>query len=154
MKKALILACLPALVLLSGCAGGPSLEIPGLGPRDTDEEKITRLLDDVHRAMQTRKVNQVMAHVSPDYLDQEGRDYDGIRAYLDNIMKNYRAITIRRSNPTVIVEGDRARALEAFGTRAEPDNDRTPPLNIQGQVSVFLAREDGKWKIVEWGPIS
>ena len=154
MKKALILACLPALVLLSGCAGGASLELPSLGLKDTDEEKITRLLSDVHRAMQTRKVNQIMAHVSPNYLDQEGRDYDGIREYLDNIVKNYRAIAIRRSAPNVIVEGDRARALEAFGTRAEPDNDRTPPLNIQGQVSVYLAHEDGKWKIVEWGPIS
>lgn len=153
MYRALVVALAPLLLVAAGCNGGPSLDIPGFGGKSTEEEKIARLLHEVHEGMIARKVYQVMEHVSEDYLDQEGRDYEAIRQYLNNIMKNYRGITIQRSNSAIIVEGDKARAVEAFGTRAEPDNDRTPPLNIQGQVSVYLQREDGTWKIVEWGAI-
>jgi len=154
MKRAFVAGVVPLVVLIAGCKDGPSLDLPGFGSKMSEEEKIARLLDEVHDGMIARKVYQVMEHVSQDYMDQEGRDYEGIRRYLNDIMKNYREITIQRSSSTIIIEGDRARAEEAFGTRAEPDNDRTPPLNIQGQVSVYLQREDGKWKIVEWGPIS
>jgi hypothetical protein len=155
MRTARVAGVVSLIVIgLAGCSGGPSLEIPGLGGKVSEEEKIAKILDEVQKGMETRKVYQVMAHVSPNYMDQEGRDYEGIRAYLNEIMKNYREIIIRRSNPTILVEGDRARALDPFGTRADPDNNRVPPLNIQGQVSVYLEREDGKWKIVEWGPIS
>lgn len=154
MKKALMVAFTSLLMLIVGCSGGPSLDIPGLVGRDTEEEKIAKVLNEVHRGMITRKVYQVMAHVSERYMDQEGRDYTGIKSYLNDIVKNYRVIDIQRSAPTIVVEGDRATAVEAFGTIAEPDNDRVPPLKIQGQVSVYLEREDGKWKIVEWGAIS
>lgn len=154
MKNTFVALTLPAaLMLFAACDGGPTLEIPGLGGKMTEEEKIARILDDVHKAMQTRKVKRVMAHVSPAYLDQEGRDYEGIRAYLNNIMNNYRGIMIERSAPTVIVDGDRARAVEAFGTRATATSDQLAPMNLQGQVSVYLQREEGQWKIVEWGPI-
>lgn len=154
MKRALVAGFAPLLILLAGCAGGPSIEIPGFGSKMTEEEKIAKILDDVQRGMETRKVYQVMSHVSEHYMDQEGRDYEGIRRYLNDIMKNYREIVIRRSSPTIVIEGDRARAVDPFGTRAEPDSGRVPPLNIQGQVSVYLEREDGEWKIVEWGAIS
>ena len=153
MKKALVAGLIPILLLLAGCGGG-TLEIPGLGSKVSEEEKIAKILDKVHNGMIARKVYQVMAHVSPNYLDQEGRDYEGIRKYLNDIMKNYREISIQRSTSSILVEGNRARAVEAFGTRALPDNDRVPPLNLQGQVSVYFEREDGDWKIVEWGPIS
>lgn len=155
MNRTLISSFVPVLlVVLAGCSGGPKLEIPGFGSKETEEEKIAKILDDVQMGMETKKVYKVMAHVSANYLDQEGRDYEGIRKYLNDIMKNYREIVIRRSNPTIVIEGDRARAVDPFGTRAEPDNSRVPPLNIQGQVSVYFEREEGKWKIVEWGSIS
>jgi len=154
MKRALALGLTPLLILLAGCSGGPSLDLPGLGGRDSEEEKIAKVLNSVHQGMITRKVYQVMPHVSTRYMDQEGRDYEAIRAYLNDIVKNYRRIDIQRSAPTIIIEGDRATAVEAFGTMADPDRNQAPPLNIQGQVSVYLEREDGKWKIVEWGAIS
>jgi len=28
-----------------------------------------------------------------------------------------------------------------------------PPLNIQGQVTVSFVREEGEWKILEWGEL-
>jgi len=28
-----------------------------------------------------------------------------------------------------------------------------PPINMQGQVVVYLTKTDGQWRIVEWGNI-
>lgn len=141
--------------LLAGCAGGGvNLDIPGLAGNVSDEDQIAKLLEDVHLGMETRKVSKIMRHVSPNYLDVEGRDQNGIRAYLDHIMNNYREITINRSAPSILVEGDRARVIETFGTTGDPDNFQTPPVTLQGQVAVYLERVEGGWKIVEWGDIS
>ena len=141
--------------LLAGCAGGVvNLDIPGLPGKPSDEEQIAKVLSDVHLGMETKKVSRIMRHVSPNYLDEEGRNADGIRAYLDRIMNNYREIEIDRSSPRIVVQGDRARAIEAFGTSGKPDNSNTPPVTLQGQVSVYLERTEEGWKIVEWGSIS
>lgn len=154
MKPVLTTVLTLAMVLvLGGCNGGGGLEIPGLGRKLSDEDQISAILDKVHRGMETKKVYQIMPHVSQDYMDLEGRDYEGIRTYLNQIMKNYRAIVINRTPPTILVEGDRARAVEAFGTQTESGNSSTPPLNLQGHVSIYLQREAGGWKIVEWGSI-
>jgi hypothetical protein len=95
-----------------------------------------------------------MRHVSADYLDEEGRDAEGIRKYLNQVMNNYRSIDINRSASRILIQGDRARVVEAFGTRGQPDNFQTPPVTLQGQVAVYLQRTDAGWKIVEWGAIS
>lgn len=155
MKALILVLCGVSGLLLAGCGGGGvNLNIPGLSQQATDEEQIVKVLNAVQVGMETRKVGKIMAHVSPNYLDQEGRDYEGIRKYLNHIMSNYRDIDINRSAPRIAVQGDRARVLEAFGTLGAPGNPRTPPVTLQGQVSVYLERTDKGWKIVEWGAIS
>lgn len=155
MRTLALILCGIGGLTLAGCGGGGvNLNIPGLSQQATDEEQIMKVLGAVHLGMETRKVGKIMAHVSPDYLDQEGRDYEGIRKYLNQIMNNYREIDINRAAPRIAVQGDRARVLEAFGTLGEPGNARTPPITLQGQVSVYLERTDKGWKIVEWGAIS
>lgn len=128
-------------------------EIPGLtGPRMSDEEQIVGVLDDVHRGMQARKIYKVLAHVSRTYADAEGRDYNGMQAYLNDLFKNYKEISITRVQPQVYVEGNRARAVETFGTRAEPFNaNEHPPMILQGQMNVYLEKTGSTWQIVEWG---
>ncbi len=142
-------------LMLAGCAGGGvKLDIPGLTGKASDEEQITKILSDVHLGMETKKVGKIMRHVSSDYLDEEGRDAEGIRKYLNQVMNNYRSIEINRSASRILIQGDRARVVEAFGTLGQPDNSQTPPVTLQGQVAVYLLRTDAGWKIVEWGAIS
>jgi hypothetical protein len=156
MKKAFLLIppVLAALVLQACATGLP--EIPGLSSgRYSDEQLIAAVLDDVHAGMESKRIYKVLAHVSQSYLDEQGRDHQQIREYLSEIMSRYRLIRITRARPKILVQGDRARALETFGTIAEPHNaSETPSLHLQGHVSVFLERIEGKWKIVEWGGIS
>lgn len=129
------------------------LEIPGITrPKASDEEKIVTVLNDVQRGIQTKRIYKVLAHVSKDYYDQEGRDYEAIREYLNRLFKEYREIRITRTRPRVIVQGDRAQAVETFGTQAKPSTPRVGrPIDIQGQVTVYLEKVGEAWQIVSWG---
>ena len=165
---ALLLAALFApLVLMSGCKTGALTEIPAVerigqatGLQPSDEEQIAAVLEDVCLGMQERQIYKVLAHVSNGYRDADGRDYEAVQAYLNEIFKKYRTIRITRVPPRISIEAargslapaDHARAVETFGTVAEPqDPAREPPINVQGQVSVDLVKVQGRWRIVEWG---
>lgn len=122
--------------------------------RMTDEDRVAAVLDDVAVGMESRRIYKILAHVSSSYLDQEGRDYEAMQEYLGYILKSYVDIKVTRTRPKILVLGDRARAVETFGTVAKPRDERKdPPINIQGQVAVYLERADDSWQIVEWGPL-
>ncbi len=153
MRRVVLVAVIFASCFGGGCQktlGG--ISIPGLGAaRPSDEEQIAMVLNDVQAGLQSRKVFKVLANVSENYRDQDGRNYEGIRSYVQTMMKNYRAVRVTRARPRIVVNGDRARAIEAFGTIAEPFDAGGVPINLQGHVSVYLERTGGVWKIVEWG---
>jgi len=152
---------LAPLAFLAGCANTFGTGLPGLeqlgqasGLAPSDEEKIVAVLDDVHRGMQNRQIYKVLANVSRNYYDSEGRDYNALQADLGELFKKYREIRITRVTPKIQVQGDYARAIETFGTFAEPyDPTAEPPINLQGQVPVTLEKVGGRWQIVEWGSI-
>ena len=63
-------------------------------------------------------------------------------------------VSVALSTGLIVVKGNRARAIETFGTVAEPaDPASDPPINLQGQVSVSFEKADGRWQIVEWGRV-
>ncbi len=152
-------AVLAAPLLGFGCVS----DIPLVGDtlsslsltRESDEEAITRVLDDVHRGMETERIYRVLAHVSRTYRDAEGRDYGAMELYLNDLFRRYRDIRIDRGRPRIVVQGDKARVIEAFGGTADPLPGSTDlPLNIQGQVSVYMEKIGGAWQIVEWGNLN
>jgi hypothetical protein len=161
MKWFLPVVLAAPIILIGGCKTTDLAEIPAVqklgqvtGLQPSDEEQIAVVLEDVCRGMQNRQVFKVLAHVSRGYHDAEGRDYEGLQRYLDELFKKYREIRITRVTPRILVDADHARAIETFGTVAEPqDPTREPPINLQGQVAVDLAKIQGQWQIVEWGRI-
>lgn len=158
MSVRLVAACAFVAVLGLACRSPLPVSIPGVpgipgitASRLSDEEQIATIMDDVHRGMQTRSIYKVLAHVSRNYHDAEGRDYDALQADLSEFFKRFRDIRITRVSPTVRVQGDEARVVETFGTTAKPvDGERDLELFLQGQVTVTMVRIEGKWKIVEW----
>ncbi len=153
------LITMAAVAVLAGCPTSELPfsvpEIPGIiSPAMSNEEQVATVLDDVQRGMETRRIYQVLAHVSKNYKDQEGRNYEGIQAYLNRFFREYREIRITRTPPRIQVQGNWARAVETFGTRAKPENpDFGLGLNIQGQVTVNLEKVGDTWQITEWGPL-
>lgn len=157
--KCLLLSTVAAACLLGMQAcqtSGFPVSLPGFSSgKPSEEEKVAQVLRDVRDGMESQRVYQVLAHVSPNYRDSEGRDYAAIREYLTTVMSNYREFRIVRTPPKIRVQGDQARAVESFGTTAEPVNaNQYPPINLQGQMAVLLEKYQGAWKIVEWGPLS
>ena len=140
------------LVSLAGCVpdfGGIPV-LSGFGT--TDEEAIAHVMNDVHRGMESRRIYKVLSHVSPNYSDAEGRDYEQIKQHVSTLLRRYGKVRIDRVRPRIIVDGERARVFEVFATRAEPlPGTSAVPVVLQGQVTVYLQKEGGKWKIVEWG---
>ena len=141
---------------VSGCPNALPVSVPGLGGAgQSDQEQIAAVLDDVHQGMQRRRIYRVLAHVSRAYQDEQGRDYEAIQAYLNEIFSAYRSIRIVRAQPKIYVQGDEATVIETFGTTAEPATTGDyPPLNLQGNVNVRLQQVDGRWLITQWGPLN
>lgn len=150
-----VLTCSVMIVtLLAGCGGGFASIPTFSGSKDSDEVQIARVLDDVHAGMVGQRIYKVLAHVSRSYRDSEGRDYAAMEAYLGELFSEYRSIRIDRTRPRLFIEGNRARAVESFATRADPANNSSlMEINVQGQVTVYLMKIEGTWKIVEWGSI-
>ena len=143
------------LLFLTGCPKQLDIDIPLLpGFKTSDEQRIQTLLDNVAKAVEGRKTSRVMQYISKNYQDADGRDYAGIQVYLNRLFRDYREVRIRRSRPSVQVDGDRAMAIETFGTEAVPFNaGDNPPINIQGQMNVMLEKAGTDWRIVEWGQL-
>ena len=148
-----VVVLLAAMAVL-GCTTPISVELPAVGTsKATDEDQILRVLDDVHRGMESQRIFRVLAHVSQSYRDAEGRDYKGIQKYLGTVFEQYREIRITRVQPNIVIRSNRALAVETFGTSAVPADSDGRSLNLQGQVNVYLEKIDGTWKVIEWGPI-
>ncbi|MBI4560281.1 MAG: hypothetical protein HY706_22055 [Candidatus Hydrogenedentes bacterium] len=152
-----VATCIAGLAVLTvvGCIRDLPVTLPGISSSEkSDEEQIAAVLDDVQRGMQTRRIYKVIAYVSRNYHDADGRDFAAVQAYLSSIFKKYRSIKIERVPPTVAVQGNRARAVETFGTNAQPEDATVdPPIHLQGQVAVYFEKAGGAWQIVEWGNV-
>lgn len=155
MKTRLLFGLILLATMASTCNQELPVGIPGLSQPDvSDEEQLTRLLNDVHEGMEKRRIYKVLAHVSTSYQDAEGRDYEAIQEYLSALFKNYRAIRITRGRPIITVQGNQASAVETFGTQAEPfAKSAYRPVNLQGRVTVSLERVGQTWKITEWSTL-
>jgi len=147
-----------AIVATAGCATDsvrlPTVGIPGFPGASamTEEERIALVLEEVHQGMESRRIYRVLAHVSRGYEDDEGRNYEALSAYLNDLFERYRNIRIRRARPIVQVQGNRAQAVETFGTSADPvDANRDLAIRLQGQVTVYFEKIGDQWFIREWG---
>ncbi len=149
------LVVLGLAVTMVGCQGELPVNVPVVSSGQlSDEDQIATMLNDVRDGLQTRRIYKVLAHVSRNYTDPQGRDYDALQRFLVDIFKNYREIRITRVPPRVIVQDGRARVIETFGTRAEPIKPQVnPPINLQGQVNIYLEKVDGEWMITEWSRV-
>ena len=155
MNRSYLILLVAPTIVFGGCGGDLAGSIPALANLNaSDEEQIAQVIEEVQQGMEARQIFKVLAHVSRNYHDSEGRDYAAIEAYLNYVFKKYRTIRVTRVVPRILVQGVQARAVETFGTVAEPqDPSSEPPINMQGQVTVSLEKVGGQWQIVEWGSL-
>ena len=114
--RCVLIGILPLVLLFSGC--GPRLDpgLPGFSEDMSDEEKIARVLADVHEGLEKRKIYRVLAHVSRDYRDKDGREIDLLIAH-DGLLypiEVKKAATVRADDVAAF------RLLEQRGAKAGP----------------------------------
>lgn len=154
-----VLLVIGLALALGGCPDAVSTlelpSIPGVTTGRVDErDRVMQVLDDIHRGIEQRRVYKVLAHLSRTYFDEEGRDYDTMRSLVTMWLNDYRDIRVTRPRPRVVVQGDRARAVETFGLQAEPTNPNDERLvALQGQVTIHLERMGTTWQVVSMSPV-
>lgn len=152
MRRTVLIPAILLAVVAVGCDQELPVDIPGLGGQKmSDEEQIAAVLNDVQQGFESQRIYKVLAHLSRDYRDETGQDYEAVRNFLTDRMKKYREIRITRTRPKILVQGDTARALETFGAVGKPINPvDTPALNLQGQIAVYLEHVGNEWLITGW----
>jgi len=82
----------------------------GACKKDTEEQKVLRVVDDGVAAIEAGQVGDAMDLVAEDYSDESGTDKGTIKAYLAGQMLRGDRITIVRRDEKVKVEGSAATA--------------------------------------------
>ncbi len=136
-------------VLLGGCASTANSPITLLSQSaDVKRADIARVLDNIHQGVERKKIFTVLAHVSPGYADDAGRNQAAVRDLLKEYFSSWRTVRVTRANPRLKVEGRQAVALESIGVIAEPFDVEASPMNWFGELRIWLElNDDGDWVI-------
>lgn len=138
-RRALVLAILSAVAL-------------GACRKDTDEQKIHKILDAGVAALEAGEVKDAMEFVADDYADDAGMDKQSIRGMLAGYVLRGNRITIVRRDEKVTVEGDTATATvdtALFQGDRSKMKGVLPERSGTYRFTISFAKRDGEWLITK-----
>lgn len=137
MRTAFLTALLTVLLALTACSRDP----------DDPETQIRAVIAAAEEAAEDRSTRRLMHHVSENYSDQSGRDYDGLRDLV-------RIYLLRHQNPRILT---RIRSVELItAVRAEVEllagmaDTGAGRLRADAyEITLSLdLEEDGEWRVI------
>ena len=135
----LLLVLLLLLPLISACT------------KETDEDKVKKVLTGVQQAAEEKKIAAVLDHLSKTYRDPQGNDYNAIKGLLAFYFFRHQKVSVYMPNIDIVVEGASAKALfQAIltGRGAEGGGGSILPEALGAyNFEVLLKKEDGDWKV-------
>lgn len=119
--------------------------------KDTEEDKVKKVVTSVQQAAEEKKIGAVLEHVSKTYRDPQGNDYNGIKGLLAFYFFRHRKVSVYMPNIDIVVTGPTAKAvfqaiLTGRGT-GETAGGILPEALGAYNFEVFLSKEDGLWKV-------
>jgi hypothetical protein len=131
---------LPAVILLS-----PACH------RDTEEDKVRKVITEVQRATEEKKILAVLDHISKSYRDPQGYDRDGIKGLLAVYFFRHQKVSVYMPNIDIAVTGLTAKAtfqsiLTGRGT-GESAGAVLPEALGAYDFEVLLRKEESQWKV-------
>ena len=87
------------VLLLSACS------------KDTEEDKIKKVLTSVQQAAEEKKIGAVLEHISKTYRDPQGNDYNGIKGLLAFYFFRHQKVSVYMPNIDIVVTGQTAKAI-------------------------------------------
>lgn len=145
MRRMTVL-CLVILAAVAACGCG----------RQTDQDKIKRVVGDIQSAGEQKDVKKIMARLSKSYSDPQGYDYDGVHGLLVGYFFRYPKISVYVNELAVTVDKTSATAsFQAVLTSGEKTGsvaDVIPQTLGVWNFNVSLKNESGDWKVTsaEW----
>ena len=124
-------------------------------PKDTEESKVRKVLAEVQRAAEEKKISRVLDHISKSYRDPQGNDYDGIKGILAFYFFRHQRVSVFIPNVDVAVTGSASQAVfQAVMNGRGTGGDILPEALGVYNFEVHLSKEDGTWKITSarWKP--
>ena len=131
------------MLLLMPLAGGCS--------KETEEDKVKKVVTSVQQAAEEKKIGAVLDHVSKTYRDPQGNDYNGIKGLLAFYFFRHQKVSVYMPNIDIVVAGATAKAvfqtiLTGRGT-GEAATGILPESLGAYDFEVLLNKEDGTWKV-------
>ncbi len=119
--------------------------------KETDEDKVKKVITSVQQAAEEKKIGAVLDHISKSYQDPQGNDYNGIKGLLAFYFFRHQKVSVYMPNIDVVVTGPTAKALfQAILTgrgTGESAGGLLPEALGAYNFDVLLAKEDSSWKV-------
>jgi len=138
-KLPYLLYILPVVLLLGACS------------KETEEDKVKKVVTSVQQAAEAKKISAVLDHVAKTYRDPQGNDYNGIKGLLAFYFFRHQKVSVYMPNIDIVVTGSTAKArfqtiLTGRGT-GEASGGILPEALGAFNFEVRLAKEDGTWMV-------
>jgi len=141
-------ARLLALIVFAALAAG-IVGTTGCGKKMTDEEQVKAVIKDMADAAEAKDARRIKDHISPDYSDPSGMDYDQIKGFLALQMMQSEHITVFLRKTDVEVAGEKAyatvRAVIARGEKPAANENDTDTERGGFVFDLTFVKHDGEW---------
>mgnify|MGYP001584503328 FL=1 len=123
----------------------------GACSKETEEDKVKKVVTSVQQAAEEKKIGAVLEHISKTYRDPQGNDYNGIKGLLAFYFFRHKKVSVYMPNIDIVVTGPTAKAvfqaiLTGRGT-GEAAGGILPEALGAYNFEVLLNKEDGAWKV-------
>jgi ketosteroid isomerase-like protein len=119
--------------------------------KETEEDKVKKVITSVQNAAEEKKISAVLDHISKNYLDSQGNDYNGIKGLLAFYFFRHQKESVYMPNIDIVVTGPVAKAqFQAILTGRGPGEsagDILPEALGVYNFYVLCNKEDGQWKV-------
>ena len=126
------------------------LAVPGC-QKETDQDKVKKVITEIQAAGEVKDVSKIMKHLSKNYSDPQGFNYEGIKGLLIGYFLRYPKISAYISNLMISVENESARAefqtVLTSGEKTGSIKDMIPTSLGVWDFSVTLKKESNAWKV-------
>lgn len=129
--------------------------VPACSRKPTDEDMVRQAVKEAAVAAEAKDVKGFMAHISKDYRDDYGNDYNAVKGIIFYQFMRPGPLSVFIRDVTVEVKGDRtlvnARAALVRGKGAEGIGSVLPENAEAYRFSLVFTKEDGRWRVFNAG---
>jgi len=143
---------------MTKCAFALYLLLPGFCmlpacQKDTDEDKVKKVIAAVQKATEEKNLFAVQEHISRSYRDPQGNDFNAIKALFSFYFFRHRTLAVAIPSIEVAVNGPWATAdfiavLSAKNKEGETSGIILPDTLGTYRFAVSFQKEETTWKVV------